>query len=245
MKITVSLAALAVLSSLPAAAQTSGAEAAFDKAASVSFSKVAAQAGVAPKPRSCEPAKELERSFTLYVPGAGAMTMTYAGCSESGRNDYLSGYTQRSYKGRDSYGMTLVTEHGDGAYGRADDTRRSQLLVSKGKDWVADFGTLANAALLSGARLEKAGYAVMTPNPRLAACEAALPKPVYHDNELWLLTTKKAYYYREDCDICAELDSCDLATGKVRSELDAHMVESSDLQKFRKADTVVWDRWAK
>lgn len=212
---------LAVLAAVPAAAQSA-------------------------KPQSCgEPGQALERAFVLKLPGRAPMTMIYDGCSWAGRNDYLSGYTERDYKGQDGYELVIVTNHGDGAFVGEDETKASDVLVAKGKTWVAKLPGAPNAKLLSGAPVSVGDELVWTSSPALAACEANLPKPVYGPNQLWLLTGSKAYYYRQDCDICAELDSCDLATGVVKSEITAHSVSCSDLDQYRAGKKVLFDSCAK
>lgn len=225
-------AVIAVWSAIPAVAQVSG------KAV-----------GTFTPPSCGEPGKELERaSFALAIPKASApIKLVYAGCRDEGRNDYLSGYTERDYKGADGYGLTLVTRHGDGAYPAAHEEDSSEVLVSKGKDWIARVRAVENAQLVSGEAVEAGKLsvsAIKAEPPQVKACEGKLPKPVYGPNELWLLTKTTAYYYREDCDICAELDSCDLATGKVKEEINAHMIECSEVAPFKKGAEIVYDRCA-
>lgn len=48
---------------------------------------------------------------------------------------------------------------------------------------------------------------------------------------LVLQTAGEAYYYYEDCDICAEIDRCDLKTGEIRRVVAAHSADCSDLPK--------------
>lgn len=49
---------------------------------------------------------------------------------------------------------------------------------------------------------------------------------------LVLQTKKEAYYYYEDCDICASVDKCDLQTGAVQPVVAAHSAGCSDLAPF-------------
>lgn len=56
---------------------------------------------------------------------------------------------------------------------------------------------------------------------------------------LVLLTTSAAYFYHEDCDICAAVDKCDLKTGVVTDFKTAHSVDCSDLRPEMKPGTVV------
>lgn len=250
------LCLVALACALPAAAQTSGAEADFARAVEAPISKIAGQvssdmprqkaatASAPAKPQSCDPAPELEMSFELTVPGVSEpIELAYKGCDEADRNDYLAGYTDRYYEGNSQYGLVLVTNHADGAPdgGGADAEQSTQILISKGKDWAGDLGTSANTLIVSGAPISQKGFTVRAKSPALSACEAALPKPVYGDNQLWMITKTAAYYYREDCDICAELDSCDLATGRVKSEIVAHSVSCSDLDAYKKGSDVVYD----
>jgi hypothetical protein len=192
---------------------------------------------------SCgEPGKALETPFELSVPkGAEPIQMTYAGCKEEGRNDYLSGYTERYFKGAGGWGVTFVTEHGDGAYPKADETKKSDVLVSKGKDWVARMTGVPNAKLVSGDALKDGDFSVRAHKaPSFPRCEAAI-KTYYRGPELWMVTKTTAYYYHEDCDICAELDACDIATGALKVEIVAHSVSCEELGRFKKGQTVVYE----
>lgn len=49
---------------------------------------------------------------------------------------------------------------------------------------------------------------------------------------LVLQTSKEAYYYYEDCDICANIDKCDLNTGAITRVAAAHSVDCSDIAPF-------------
>ena len=49
---------------------------------------------------------------------------------------------------------------------------------------------------------------------------------------LVLQTVKEAYYYYEACDICAEIDKCDLQTGAVSRVVVAHSAGCSSLAPF-------------
>ncbi len=51
---------------------------------------------------------------------------------------------------------------------------------------------------------------------------------------LVLLTKTAAYYYREDCDICAEVTRCDLSTGRLSSVVAAHSVDCADMKPYRR-----------
>lgn len=232
---------------VPASAQVAAPDVRFSAIAAEATQAPAAPtlaAGEAKAPPSCEPGKELETAFTLSVPDGDTVPLSYAGCTEEGSNDYLSGYTERHYTGTGGYGMTLVTEHGDGAYPKPDEDKSSDVLISKGKDWVGRLGIVANAAIVSGRAVAADGYMIRAgnaPRPSTAACEAKLPKPVYGPVELWLLTKTQAFYYHEDCDICAELDSCDLETGAIKEELVAHSVSCEDLAKYKKGADVYFD----
>lgn len=248
------LAAIVLLAAAaPLAAQSADRDAAFRDAVSVPFSAVATPAAAdtakvvtaAPaKPESCgEPGAALEaQSFLLTVPNAAApINLAYAGCAWEGRNDYLSGYTERYYKGSGGYGLTLVTNHGDGAYPAPNEDESSDVLVSKGKDWVGRLGSRDNQSLITGKAASADGYTLKAPQPSVPACEAHLPKVIYGGSELWLLTKTKAYYYHEDCDICAELDSCDVNTGVFKEEIVAHSVSCSDLNQYKKGGDVVYE----
>ena len=49
---------------------------------------------------------------------------------------------------------------------------------------------------------------------------------------LVLQTKNEAFYYYEDCDICAEIDKCDLNTGAVSRVVAAHSADCSDIAQF-------------
>ncbi|HNW43663.1 MAG TPA: hypothetical protein PKI19_04110 [Elusimicrobiales bacterium] len=49
---------------------------------------------------------------------------------------------------------------------------------------------------------------------------------------LVLQTAREAFYYYEDCDICAEVDKCDLKTGAVKRIVVAHSAGCADIAPF-------------
>jgi hypothetical protein len=51
---------------------------------------------------------------------------------------------------------------------------------------------------------------------------------------LVLLTKTAAFYYHEDCDICAEVTRCELSTGALSSAKAAHSVDCADMKAFTK-----------
>lgn len=224
-----------------------------------------ARAAVAASPAkpisSCADAKELETPFEVKItPADGSkpreVGFEYAGCEEVGRNDYQPAYTERSYKGADGYGLTIVTNDGESS---------SEVLVSQGRDWVSRFGTVENEALVSGnpqtggvvglnggakgdAEIRDAAKPIY---PQLAACESASwsgpngaprrdasgkPETGYGSNgpSLVLLTKTAAYYYHQDCDICAEVTKCELSTGRMSSVAVAHSAGCDDVKPFAK-----------
>jgi len=262
---------LAVLSSAPSAARTNDRDAEF--AASVAAARAAvpapktaapaapaAGASAAKVPAACPDAKELETAFDVrLVDSLGRATdlrFEYADCSEEPRNDYLPPYTERSYKGPDSYALTIVTDEGKPG---------SDVLLSRANVWVGRFGYHENARLVSGERL--AGGEVVVAKgrdqikyqaslraasgtfARTRVCDEGVRRLVgsaARDADgrvstgfgrggpgLVLLTAAKAYYYHEDCDICAELDECDLDTGATRAVITAHGVSCSDIAPYR------------
>lgn len=207
-------------------------------------------------PASCDDAKELETPFTLdFTPVDGgpkvSLRFTYAGCSWTPRNDYLPPYTERDYSAPGGYGLTLLTNDGEG---------RSEVLYSKGSAWLGRFGTQDNSALTSGNPVSitvTEGRAVLRDAakplyPQLKACEsadwsaAALSAPRRDADgglptgysgpvpSLVLLTKTAAYYYHEDCDICAAVTRCDLSTGALSSVIAAHSVDCSDMKPYRR-----------
>lgn len=282
------LALIAALAAVPAAAQTGAdRDAGFNAAVSAVQSVISQElaAGALPKdlgkrpqaavalamtqPSSCADAKELEMSFALTLAGGREMEFSYAGCQEEGRNDYLPPYTERYYRGPDGYGLTIVTENGWGP-GTNHDGTTSEVLVSKGKDYVGRYGEIANAKLVSGeiVSMDQAQTSALLRGlpdyPELKACEAALDQPssysktVFRDGRkpylgydaarygeggatvmsLVLLTDTAAYYYSEPCDICADVDMCDLKTHAVKSVLHAHMIDCRDMVSYTKGKVV-------
>jgi hypothetical protein len=279
-------AVLVALLSSPAAAQTSAdRDAGFNAAVSAVQAVVSqgalpkdfgahpqavtalAMADAAAQTKSCADAKELEIPFELTLTGGRELDFSYAGCREEGRNDYLPPYTERSYKGQDGYGLTIVTDEG---------AESSEVLVSKGKDWVGNFGKLANAKLVSGETIS-AGEIIMMDKaksparlrgvpdyPQLKACEAALDQPNGYSKTVFrygqkpymgydaarygegstvvmslvLLTDSAAYYYSEPCDICADVDMCDLKTHAAKNLLHAHMIDCRDMVSYTKGNVV-------
>lgn len=57
---------------------------------------------------------------------------------------------------------------------------------------------------------------------------------------LVLLTTTDAYFYHEDCDICAAVLRCELKTGKLTDYKVAHSVDCSDLAPVVRKGVVVY-----
>ncbi len=73
------------------------------------------------------------------------------------------------------------------------------------------------------------------PFPQIKACvESARKQTFYGGWELKLLTEDTAYYYHEDCDICAAFDACDVKTGRTWAVKQAHSVSCADLKPYRK-----------
>jgi hypothetical protein len=265
-------AAFAALSAGPSLAQTVAPEPATTLSAALDQARAAVAASAAKAIPSCADAKELETPFSLttsYADGRPPLELSfeYAGCEEVGRNDYLPPYTERSYKGADGYGLTIVTN--DGA-------AQSDVLASKGKDWIGQFGAIANETLVSGnpisagdvsvkeAATERKGKAVLRDAakplyPQLKKCEAAdwskaaVGSPAREAGKpatgwegrmgpsLVLLTKTAAFYYHEDCDICAEITKCELSSGALTSVVSAHMADCSDLKKYRSEPGIVFD----
>ncbi|HEX4046500.1 MAG TPA: hypothetical protein VH309_01625 [Elusimicrobiota bacterium] len=239
-----------------------------------------ARADVAASPAkpvtSCPDAQELEAPFELSVSFPDGRTpldlsFEYDGCDQEERNDYIPPYTQRSYKGQDGYGLVIVTSDGES---------QSDVLVSKGQDWVGRFGTIANADLVSGNPISAGdvgikdaagsanGKAVLRDAakplyPQLKACEAAdwskasgIGAPARENGKpvtgwdgrsvpsLVLLTKTAAFYYHEDCDICAEITKCDLGSGALSSVVAAHEADCGDLTTYRSEPGIVFDACA-
>ena len=199
--------------------------------------------------KDCSEAKELETRFELKVtfPGGAQpldISFTYSGCREEGRNDYLPPYTDRGYEGRDGYALTIVTEEGES---------KSEVLLSHDKEWFR-FGKIANASLVSGdlltvgklltgtATLRGVPRELSEKFPQLKACDAEASKlfTYYGAGRLMLLTDAGAYYYHEDCDICAAIDVCDLKTHAMKNIVSAHSAGCSDLAPYRKG-TIFFD----
>lgn len=86
----------------------------------------------------------------------------------------------------------------------------------------------------------------------LARCEAAIKKTFGVDVRdfkgvlskgftrdglsLVLLTTTDAFFYHEDCDICAAVERCSLKDGSLTNLKTAHSVDCGDLAPFLKKD---------
>lgn len=245
---------------------------ALDKA--VEQAREALAASPAKAPKSCEDAQELETPLELtvtYPDGSLPLVLRfeYAGCEWTPRNDYLPPYTERSYRADDGYWLTIVTDDGRdasevllskgkkwaGNFGGlsnaaivSGDPVRVQLTDHEDYKMKLGVASLRNAA--------KPLY------PELKACESAdwslasgVGAPVREGGKpdmgftrggpsLVLLTKTAAYYYHEDCDICAELTKCELATGKLSSVIAAHMVGCSDMSAVRSEPGVVYDACA-
>ncbi|MDE2492209.1 MAG: hypothetical protein KGM24_15280, partial [Elusimicrobia bacterium] len=190
----------------------------------------------------CPDAAELETSFELTLDGR-TRVFAYAGCRRAGRNDYLPPYSERTYRAADGDALVIVTDEGASS---------SEVLLWDGSRWTERAQGVSNAALASGdpvaaarATLRNAAKPLY---PELAACESAdwsraalaAPKRGAHRRPetgflsagtgLVLLTKTAAYYYHQDCDICAELTECELSTGRLTSALQAHAIDCSDLK---------------
>jgi hypothetical protein len=218
-----------------------------------------------PAPSSCADARQLETTFIVTLTRADGqaqrLTMAYSGCTEHERNDYLPPYTERQYTGAAGYGLTIVTNEGQA---------NSQVLLSQGRDWLGDFGAISNAALASAKRMTlgdsktKDGKAKTEIKgllyPQTLACEAAMSKEFgqIRDGDgnpslgyergtglsLILLNSEAAYYYHEDCDICAAVEKCALKSTEVRTVITAHMVDCADMAKYKQG-TPVYDACAR
>ncbi len=55
---------------------------------------------------------------------------------------------------------------------------------------------------------------------------------------LVLLTTTDAFFYHEDCDICAAVERCSLKDGSITNFKTAHSVDCADLAPFLKTGVV-------
>jgi len=259
-------AALAALASVPAAAQSELNDAYKAARASAAAAKSSAESKPA-APASCPDAKALETTFefTLAATDGGAplrLRFEFAGCEDFERNDYLPAYTQRSYTANDGYGLTILVNDGSEQaevlvskgpnwVGKLEAFTVAQLASGDVlKDALADHeqwnktrgkATIRNAA--------KPLY------PQLKSCEAAdwskaaLAAPARVDGKpalgfvgpgpsLVLLTKTAAYYYHEDCDICAEVTKCELSTGALSSAVAGHSVDCADMKKFSATDAV-------
>lgn len=70
--------------------------------------------------------------------------------------------------------------------------------------------------------------------PAVKGCDLAVAKYAGSNAALMLLTETAAYYTHQDCDICDELDACDLKTWKVGTLIMSHSVSCEDLAPYRK-----------
>ncbi len=196
-------------------------------------------------PKKCEgPGWELETVYQLTLKkGAQPVILVYSGCRDEDRDDLVAGYTERDFQGDDGYGMALITGHGDGAYNNPSESPKvSHVLIAKGKTWIADFGDIENAKITSQGEIAKGEMTLQAVNhaiPSVPKCDADVQSP-YGRTDLWLLTKKKAYYYVESCDICEEIDSCDLQTGKIKVEVAAHQVSCGEISRFTAGEEIVY-----
>jgi hypothetical protein len=115
-------------------------------------------------PSSCDTARPLERSYVLTLPGAAPVVLRYQGCADYGRNDYLAGYTERTFQGG-GYSLVMETGHDDGAYPSAGPDFTS-LYLTQGKTGVARAEGVSNGVMMSG-------RSVAVGNASLRAAEAA------------------------------------------------------------------------
>jgi hypothetical protein len=189
------------------------------------------------------------------------LSFEYAGCEEEGRNDYLPPYTTRSYKGQDGYELVFVTNEGASetdvllSKGGRDWVGRFSMFANA--DLVSGRPLAVGGVTLKDSASEVKGKAVLRDSakplyPELKACEAAdwskasgtgapqrsngKPETGYGRGgpSLVLLTKTAAYYYHEDCDICAEVTKCELATGKLSSQIAAHSISCEDMKPYSK-----------
>lgn len=220
----------------------------------------AAKPAAAPaRDASCPDAKELETSFELRVISAKGRALDlhfdYKGCRTEGRNDYLPPYTERDYEARDGYGLTIVTDDGRsesevllakgaewiGRFGKQENAKlvsgeelpAGEVVVDQGGVQVkssamlrATDGVFAQTRVCDEGIKKLAGYSPRNSLDKVST--GFTPGP-----SLVLLTGSDAFYYHEDCDICAELDACDLKTGATRVVITAHSVSCSDLDGYR------------
>ena len=242
--------------------------------AAVERAREALAASTAKAPSSCDDAKELETPLELTVtyPDGSlplALRFEYAGCEWTPRNDYLPPYTERNYRAEDGYGLTIVTDEGRetsevllskgtkwaGNFGQlsnaaivSGDPVRVRLTDHEDYKMKAGAASLRNAAKPLYARLKACETADWSLASSVGAPVRSGGKPdmgfTRGGPSLVLLTKTAAYYYHEDCDICAELTKCELATGKLSSEIHAHMVGCSDMEALRSEPGVVYDACA-
>jgi len=224
--------------------------------------------------KSCSDAKELETPFDATLTYADGreprvLRLEYAGCREEGRNDYLPPYTERDYRGPDGYGLTIVTDEAQtssevllsqgrdwaGDFGGLENAK----LVS------GDPVAAGDASLKDGAATAKVQVSLRNAAkplyPQALACEAAMQKQIIagglrdaqgrpnlgftnYGASLVLLTATEAYYYHEDCDICAALDRCTLKSAEVKNVVTAHSVSCDDVEPHAKGQQVVYDACA-
>lgn len=96
---------------------------------------------------------------------------------------------------------------------------------------------LVKLAPLSGQRAAasaKARAAAQKAAPAVKGCDEAAAKYAGNGVTLMLLTETAAYYSHQDCDICDQLDACDLKTQKMGTLKTAHSISCEDLEPYRK-----------
>ncbi len=232
---------------------------------------VAAAAKSAPSSCEDAKELETPLEFALkYADGRKPLDLRfeYAGCDWAPRNDYLPPYTERSYKAADGYGLTILTNDGEkasdvlfskdgkwvgnfGAYDNAAIVSGDPVVVNaadhEDDKKILGASTLRNAAKplypqLKGCETADWSKASATGAP---ARENGRPVTGYSNNRgapsLVLLTKTAAFYYHEDCDICAEVTRCDLTSHALTSAVAAHSVDCADMKKYRSEPGVLYD----
>ncbi|MBI4349433.1 MAG: hypothetical protein HY553_21540 [Elusimicrobia bacterium] len=87
----------------------------------------------------------------------------------------------------------------------------------------------------------KAASRTIDVRSQLRKCEETAQKLTYYRAwELKLVTDAGAYYFHEDCDICAAIDVCDPKTGAMTPVKQAHWVDCRDLAAYKKG-TILFD----
>lgn len=190
---------------------------------------------------SCPDGREqYERRFQLYLRPAGngpsqSVYFLYKSCYEHGERGQEGPGTVRTYEPKEGgWKLTLTLYEGNGY---------ADVRLWRGEQYLGRLGAIRNEAAAAnqfvridrvlGGDAELRGVPIEPVDrfPQLALCEEQFNRNYQPSRNAYLmmLTDEQAYYYYEDCDICAAVDWCDLKTGRFGTVRAAHSVSCSDI----------------